>query len=159
LKSCFSMTEQDLEKSPICPYCSFRPSVEKTSGFGDQILDQLDENLDTIQSNWTETLLDNLNDPVTKDNLDLLKKDEKKEVDQFINSKELPQPLDHNFIHALKQVLSGLTKVIVKKADLQKALQVTGGPATSDEMKKRFNEFIDNLIKGKDPVKVRIVLE
>jgi len=159
LKSCFSMAEQDLKKSPICPHCSFRPSVEKSSGFGDQILDQLDENLDTIQDNWIETLLDNLEDPVTKGNLSLLKKDEKKAVDQFISARELPQPLDHNFIHALKQALSGLIKVTVSAAELQKAIQVTGGPATPGEMKKRFDEFIDTLTKGKDPAKVRIILE
>lgn len=158
LKSCFSMTEQDLKKSPICPHCSFRPSVEKPLGFGDQILDQLDENLDTIKDNWIETLLDNLEDPVTRENLDLLKKDEKKAVDQFISVRELPQPLDHTFIYALKQALSGLTKVTMGAADLQKALQVTGGPATPGEMKKRFDEFIDTLTQGKDPVKVRIVL-
>jgi len=85
--------------------------------------------------------------------------DEKKAVDQFISARELPQPLDHNFIHALKQALSGLIKVTVSAAELQKAIQVTGGPATPGEMKKRFDEFIDTLTKGKDPAKVRIILE
>ena len=43
--------------------------------------------------------------------------------------------------------------------ELQQALQVTDGPVTSAEMKKRFEENIDLLTKGKDPAKVRIVLE
>ncbi|MCK5097857.1 MAG: ATP-binding protein, partial [Desulfobacteraceae bacterium] len=34
LKSCFSMTENDLEKSPVCPHCNFRPSVEQPKGEG-----------------------------------------------------------------------------------------------------------------------------
>jgi len=68
-------------------------------------------------------------------------------------------PLDSNFVHALKEVLSGLVKVTVKAQELQQALQVTDGPATPAEMKKRFEEYIDQLTKGKDPAKVRIVLE
>jgi len=34
-----------------------------------------------------------------------------------------------------------------------------GSPATPAEMKKRFEEYLDELIKGKEPGKVRIVLE
>jgi hypothetical protein len=56
-------------------------------------------------------------------------------------------------------VLSGLIKVTVKAQALQQALQVTDGPTTPAEMKKRFEAYIDQLTKGKDPAKVRIVLE
>lgn len=38
------------------------------------------------------------------------------------------------------------------------SLQVTDGPATPAEMKKRFEEYIDQLIRGNNPVMVRIVL-
>lgn len=48
---------------------------------------------------------------------------------------------DSNFVHALKEVLSGLVKVTVKAQELQQALQVTDGPATPAEMKKRFEEY------------------
>jgi hypothetical protein len=34
-----------------------------------------------------------------------------------------------------------------------------GSPATPAEMKKRFEEYVDQLTKGKEPGKVRIVLE
>jgi hypothetical protein len=50
-------------------------------------------------------------------------------------------------------------KVSVKTENLQEVLQVTDGPATPVEMKKRFEEYIDQLTKGKDPAKVRIVVE
>ena len=50
-------------------------------------------------------------------------------------------------------------KVTVKAQELQTALKVTDGPATPAELKKRFEEYIDQLTKGKDPAKVRIVLE
>ena len=34
LKSCFALIEQELEASPVCPHCGFRPAAEAVSGFG-----------------------------------------------------------------------------------------------------------------------------
>jgi hypothetical protein len=159
LKSCFALTEQNLDASPICPHCGFRPSVETFASAGSQMIDQMDAQLDAMVSAWTSTILSNLEDPITQANMDLLKIDDREPLEAFIKSKELPVPLDSNFVHALKEVLSGLVKVTVKAQELQQALQVTDGPATPAEMKKRFEEYIDQLTKGKDPAKVRIVME
>ncbi|PIW71118.1 MAG: ATPase, partial [Hydrogenophilales bacterium CG12_big_fil_rev_8_21_14_0_65_61_21] len=155
LKSCFALTEQNLDASPICPHCGFRPSVETGTAAGSQMIDQMDTQLDAMVSAWTSTILSNLEDPITQANMDLLKIDDREPLEAFIKSKELPVPLDSNFVHALKEVLSGLVKVTVKAQELQQALQVTAGPATPTEMKKRFEEYIDQLTKGKDPAKVR----
>ena len=159
LKSCFALTEQNLDASPICPHCGFRPSVETGAAAGSQMIDQMDAQLDAMVTAWTSTILSNLEDPITQANMDLLKIDDREPLEAFIKSKELPVPLDSNFVHALKEVLSGLVKVTVKAQELQQALQVTDGPATPAEMKKRFEEYIDQLTKGKDPAKVRIVME
>ena len=159
LKSCFVLTEQNLDASPICPHCGFRPSVETGVAAGLQMIDQLDAQLDAMVVAWTSAILSNLEDPITQANMDLLKTDDREPLEAFIKSKELPVPLDSNFVHALKEVLSGLVKVTVKAQELQQALQVTDGPATPAEMKKRFEELIDQLVRGKDPRKVRIVME
>ena len=159
LKSCFALTEQNLETTPACPHCGFRPSVETGTAQGAQMIDQMDNDLDAMVGNWTSTLLGNLEDPITQANMDLLKVDDREPLEAFIKSKELPVPLDTNFVHALKEVLSGLVKVSVKAQELQKALQIESGPATPAEIKKRFDDFIDQLTKGKDPAKVRIVME
>ena len=159
LKSCFALTEQDLDSMTICPHCSFRPSTEAGAVAGSQMIDQMDTQLDTMVSAWSSTILSNIEDPITQTNMSLLKKDDRKPLEDFIKSKELPDPLDSNFVHALKEVLSGLVKVTVKTQELQNALQVTDGPATPAEIKKRFAEYIDQLTKGKDPAKVRIVME
>ena len=57
------------------------------------------------------------------------------------------------------EVLSGLQKVPVKTEDLRAVLLSGGSPATPAEMKKRFEEYLDELTKGKEPGKLRIVLE
>ena len=159
LKSCFALTEQNLEATPACSHCGFRPSVETGTAPGSQMIEQMDNDLDTMVSNWTSTLLGNLEDPITQANMDLLKVDDREPLEAFIKSKELPVPLDTNFVHALKEVLSGLVKVSVKAKELQKALQIESGPSTPAEIKKRFGDYIDQLTKGKDPAKVRIVME
>jgi hypothetical protein len=55
--------------------------------------DGLDDELDKLVANWTQTLLTNLEDPTTKGNLDLLKPEPKKLVNGFIKKRELPEGL------------------------------------------------------------------
>ena len=159
LKSCFALTEQELDAAAECPHCAFRPAVEQVTARADQVLSALDEELDTLLDRWTETLLDNLSDPTTQEQLELLKPESRKLVDGFIASRVLPENLDHDFVHAVKEVLSGLAKVVVKTDELRAALLSGGSPATLSEMQKRFQEYLDDRARGKDPAKVRIVLE
>ena len=102
LKSCFALTEQNLDASPICPHCGFRPSVETGTAAGSQMIDQMDAQLDAMVTAWTSTILSNLEDPITQANMDLLKIDDREPLEAFIKSKELPVPLDSNFVHALR---------------------------------------------------------
>ena len=159
LKSCFALTEQDLDTSPVCPHCSFRPGTEGVGAPAATVLEHLDTELDKLLEDWTQTLLANLEDPTTRGNLDLLKPEPRKLVDAFLKERKLPEELGQDFIHALQEVLSGLVKVAVKTEDLRAALLKGGSPATPAEMKKRFEEYLDELTKGNEPGKVRIVLE
>ncbi|MGA1795328.1 MAG: DUF6079 family protein [bacterium] len=98
------------------------------------------------------------NTAITGD-LNLLKPKPRALVDDFMKRRSLPDDSDQDFIHAMKEVLSGLTKFSVKIADLRTALLSGGSPATPAEMKKRFEEYLAWIIRGKEPGKVRIVLE
>ena len=51
------------------------------------------------------------------------------------------------------------TRWALETADMRVALLAGGPPATKAEMKKRFEEYLDELTKGKEPGKVRIVFE
>ena len=159
LKSCFVLTKQELDSTPTCPHCGFKPSTETRTDTSPQQIDEMDAQLDEMAEDWTSIILSNLEDPATQDNLDLLKTDDRESLEVFIQSRELSIPLSNSFVHALKDALSGLVKVPVHLKDLQIALKVTDGPATPTEMKNRFDEYIDQLTKGKDPAKVRIVVE
>ena len=159
LKSCFALTERDMDSAPLCPHCGFKPSVESATVAASAVLKQMDDGLDKLVEDWGRTLLTNLDDPTTKGNLALLKTGPRKLVDGFMKKKALPDDLTQDFIQAMKEALSGLTKVSIKMDDLRTAILAGGSPATPAEMKKRFEEYLDHLTKGKEPGKVRIVLE
>jgi hypothetical protein len=67
--------------------------------------------------------------------------------------------LEQDFVAALQEALSGLTRVTIKISDFRNALLSGGSPITLEEMRKRFEEYIDSLVRGKELSKVRIVFE
>ena len=176
LKSCFALTREELGVSPICPHCGFRPAVEMAPAVIDgadviggaaatggaaagATLARLDDELDALLAGWTRTLLANLADPATRENVALLKPERRERIDAFVKQGALPDPLDRDFIAALREVLSGLVKVVVKTGDVKAALLAGGSPASPAEMKQRFERYLDDLAKGEEPDKVRLVLE
>jgi len=159
LKGCFVLTEKELEATPICPHCGYKPASEDTTITAAAMLDNLDDELDNLVADWIQTLLTNLEDPTTKGNLALLKPDPRKLMDGFIKKQALPDDLDQDFIRALQEALTGLIKVQVKTEALRAALLAGGSPVTPAEMRKRFEDYLDQVTKGKESGKVRIVIE
>ena len=159
LRSCFGLTEQDLTAAAECPHCGFRPATESIPAPAGEVLSNLDDELDTILCGWTRTLLDNLDDPIIREQLTLLDPDQRGLVRAFIESRTLPDDLDHGFVHGVRTLLSGLAKVVIATADLRAALLSGGSPATIDEMTSRFAYYLGAQAKGEDREKVRIVLE
>ncbi len=84
---------------------------------------------------------------------------ENQRVIRIIDQRHLPYGLDQNFIHVLKEILFGLTPVPIKIKELRNVLLAGGSPATPTKMRKRFEEYLDHLTKGKKSGKVRIILE
>lgn len=160
LKSCASLLESELSAGPVCPHCSFRPANEQ----GDLLpaanaLKQLDDELDRLIEGWTQTLLDNLDDPIIQENFDLLKPAARSLIDSFVSSKTLPDPVTPDFVAATQEALSGLEKINVTSDDIRQALLQGGSPATPEDLRKRFEAFLNDRCKGKDTTKLRFVVE
>ena len=159
LKSCLALTEHDLDAAAACPHCAFRPSAERVEAAAGSRLAGLDGELDALLSTWTDVLLSNLVDPATRGKLDLLQPDQRAPVQAFMASRLLPTQPGRDFIDAVAQVLSGLSKVVVTADDLRHALFPGGSPATPGELKQRFGDYVDEKTKGLDEARVRIVIE
>lgn len=160
LKSCASLLESDLSASPVCPHCGFRPANEQ----GDllpaaNVLKQMDDELDRLIDGWRQTLLDNLDDPIIQENFDLLKPAARGIVNGFISSKALPDPVTPDFVAAVQEALSGLEKINVSGEDIRQSLLQGGSPATPEDLRRRFESFLNDRCKGKDTTKLRFVVE
>ena len=160
LKSCASLVESELSASPVCPHCGFRPANEQGDLLpASNVLKQLDDELDQLIDGWTQTLLDNLDDPIIQENFDLLKPAARSLIDGFISSKNLSDPVTPEFVAAVQEALSGLEKINVSSADIRQALLNGGSPATPEDLRKRFEAFLNDRCKGKDMTKLRFVVE
>lgn len=160
LKSCSSLDEPTLVTAPVCPHCQFRPSAEQLELIpAANRLHQLDDDLDALLANWRETLLENLEDPFTQDSLGLLPPASRKRIDAFLTSRTLPDPMTTEFANAVQEALSGLEKIAVKGDEIKQALLQGGSPATPDDLRKRFDSFMNERCKGKDATKLRFVIE
>ncbi|AJP47972.1 ATPase [Rugosibacter aromaticivorans] len=160
LKSCYHLSDSELVASPCCPHCSYKPANESLPfGVAANALTQLDDDLDRLLAGWQQTLLDNLDDPIIQANLDLLKAAARALIQSFVASKTLPDPVTPDFVSAVQEALSGLEKIAVTSDDIKKALLHGGSPATPDDLRKRFEAFLNERCKGKDATKLRFVVE
>jgi hypothetical protein len=158
LKTGETITAADLETNATCG--EFFPAMERSPEISaEQRLVNLAQKLDQTYQTWIAALLTDLDDPVVEEHLELLKSADKKLVDTFRAEKSLPDPLSPKLVTALQQALSGLTRVPLAPTKLFAAIFPGGAPATVDEVKERFTQFTDDLIKGQDRNKVRIVLD
>jgi energy-coupling factor transporter ATP-binding protein EcfA2 len=158
LKTGETLTASDIETNPTCG--DFFPAMEKGAGISaEQRLANLATKVEQTYDTWINALLNDLDDPVIQDHLNLLKPAERKLVDDFRADKALPDPLPPKLVTTLQQALSGLSRVAVSSEKLFAAIFPGGAPATVDEVKERFTQFTDEIVKGQDRSKVRLVLE
>ena len=156
---CYSFMEKDLNATPLCPHCTFKPSQESIVAPVGNRLSKLEDDLDRLHDEWTNTLLNNLEDPITQERIDLLKPEMKKHIQEFLKARVLPDKLSDEFVQAIREALSDLKKVTIKVLDLKDALLTGGSPFNPVEMKSRLDMYLNQLTAGKDPSKVRIILE
>ena len=67
--------------------------------------------------------------------------------------------MNTDFVDAVNAALSDLARVQVTLEELKKALLSGGSPMTVQDIKARFESFLQEKSRGKDPGKIRIILE
>lgn len=159
LKTVSALSEKDLLANPMPNNSDFRPINEDLTVSAGVKLNHLEDQLEQMLRTWGNTLLENLDDPTTKDSLGLLNTSDKLSIDSFINAKKLPTPVQDDFVKALRQVLQGLVPIEVSKDEVHQALFVQGSASTVDQLKQRLELYLATKCKGQDVSKVRIVLK
>lgn len=155
LQVCFELTTNDLQKNHICNKCKFTLSKDSPTVVGK--LEYIEENLEKLLEEWTGTLLSALDDPLTKENKLLLRKDQQNIINEFVKNKQLPTNVDTFFTAAFNTLFGRLDKVDIDMWELMSEIQYLG-PSTVEDLKSKLNKYIDRQVKGKDLNKVRLII-
>ena len=159
LRPCYAVGASELKEHPLCPHCGYRPVEEQTLRPAHAVLDEQEEGLGQIHANWTNALLTNLGQGETQANVALMTPDQRKLLQAFLDAGALPAKVSYDFVGAVKEALTDLQRVAVPPEDILMALTEGGMPCTVQELLSRFRNYVDGQTQGKDPNKVRIVVE
>lgn len=156
LKICWELQKSELEHSPVCPHCRYRPKDEK---YAQQVtVRQLETELEELLDSWTNTLLTNLNDSELRENIELLTGEQKQLIKQFMDDKSFGIPVDLRLVQTIKEVLEGIQKV---ELPLNRLLQMAGdgSPLTIEELRLRFEQLVREQVGTQASNRVRIMLK
>jgi hypothetical protein len=159
LRLCYELIESELQTATICPHCQFNPTTESVPVSAATALNNLDDEIDKLLSDWTTTLLDNLEDPTVAETLSLLSPTRRALIQSFLQARALPNDLTGEFISAVQEALAGLKKLVLKADEIKAALQNGGSPQTPKELRQRFEQLLTERLQGQEQAKVRIVVE
>ena len=159
VKTCFSLVATDLEQRAVCPHCGFQPRIEQQLESAKDALYNVDEGLDQLDTEWEMKLIENLEDPMVRGNLELLKEKDRVSIESLILKRKFPEKVDDALVSTLRQVLSGLEKVDVPVEMIIEDLIKGGMPCSISDYKSRFDEHLRKLVKGREQSKIRIVID
>jgi hypothetical protein len=109
--------------------------------------------------NWTKTLLENLDDPTVRKSINLLPGEQKTAVSDVLKTQTLPGKISNDLVQGMQTALSGLIAIAVRSADLLDTLSDSGAPCTVDQLRTRFDDFLQQITRGREPAKVRLVID
>ena len=155
LKTCWSLTKNDLEYHSICPHCKFRPKDEQHGAVKN--LSDLADKLQGLLDDWTGTLLDNFNKPDVKENITLLKPEQQELINALLAQKEFTLPVDVKLVQAIKELLQGIERIEITVDDLMEVAG-NGSPLTVEEVRLRLEKLLKDRIGAQAANRVRIML-
>jgi hypothetical protein len=156
LKVCYELTPEMLKTSHFCPKCHFLMNEEDIPVKGR--LDEIEERIDNLLDEWTNTLYNTVTDPTLIEQKQYLSPQQCQVIDEFINTKRLPEKADQFFITAIKDLLQGFEPVAIAADELIDRLSALG-PCDIDTFQHKLKELVDDYIKGKDKEKLRIIIK
>lgn len=155
LKTCWSLTEADLEYHSICPHCKFRPKDEQYGVMKN--LNDLADELQGLLDYWTGMLFENFKTVEVKENISLLKPRQQKLINKLLAQKEFTLPIDANLIEAIKELLQGIERIDITVDDLVNMVG-NGSPLTVEEVRLRLEKLLKDRIGSRAINCVRIML-
>lgn len=154
--TCKTFDETNLTKSVICPECSYRPR-HSSGPTARALVEGVEDQLRQLRDEWVRTLKDNLAASEMQEQIRLLAPTDRKIVETFIKSGELPKPVTDEFVRALNQVFGRFEVRRLTQGEIWSALFPEQAPATPSDLRLRFEGFLTDLGKGVREEKLRII--
>lgn len=161
LVTCIGCTLGDLRNRAVCPHCGYSPQSDPKAATTPAIerLEQLECDLDTLTSQWSATLREELSKPSPQETIALLPENVRNALQTFIYTGSLPQKISRDLVDAIQDALRGLEKITFDGADLLLALTRAGMPCPPNELEARFRTFLQTQVDGKPLGRVRIQID
>ncbi|MGB4438718.1 MAG: DUF6079 family protein, partial [Sedimentibacter sp.] len=156
LKVCYELTPAMLKTSHICPKCGYKIGEGGISVSGQ--LDSIEDRVENLISEWTNTLINTISDPLVLNQQDYLSAEQRKAIDSFLENKIFPKTIDNFFIGSINALLKGFEPVIIQTEELMNEIEEIG-PCDVDTFKTKLMDIISIYTKGKDKDKLRIVVK
>jgi len=137
------------------PYQDFNPADFE----GAELLNvkQLKTDLEDLLNQWTDTLKDTLDDPMVKKKMNLLDDATQKLLSNFKSGAiDLAKDNALRIRNAIMDLHKGLEKV---ELSIESMKSTFNKPLTPDEAIEAFKAYIDQIAKGKERDKIRIILK
>jgi hypothetical protein len=137
------------------PYQDFNPADFESA---DVIsIKQLKNDLEHLLVQWTDTLIDTLDDPMVKKKMNLLDESTQKLLADFKSEMvELAKDNARRIRNAIIDLHKGLEKV---ELNLEGMKLTFNKPLTPDSAIEAFRTYIDQIVMGKERDKIRIILK
>jgi hypothetical protein len=156
LGTCKTFDPAKLSRSVTCADCGYRP--RPSSGpTALATLEALEDQVTNLRSEWQKALVDSVSVPEMAEQVALLKNGNKKQVQEFIDTGQFPDPVTEQFVRAVGQVLNRFDVKRVSSKEVWHTLFPEAAPVTVDELKARFLDFVESLTNGGAEDRIRIV--
>lgn len=156
LKVCYELTATELKSKHFCMHCGYQLG-DKVKNVAGQ-LDSLEGRIDDLLTEWTNTLLNTISDPIVASQKEYLNPQQKAVIEEFLSSGTLPKRVDDHFVNSLKALLQGFEPIVIEPEDLIAKLDELG-PCDAATFKGKLSAIVDAYIKGKDQSKLRIIVK
>ena len=156
LKVCYELTPGELKSTHICPHCHYQIGDRTKNVYGQ--LDNIENRIDDLLAEWTKTLLDTISDPIVASQKEYLTVDQKKVIDDFANSGELPKTVDNFFVNAITALLQGFEPVVIDTEELIQKLEELP-PLDEKAFVEKILGILSTYTNGKDSNKLRVVVK
>lgn len=156
LKVCYELTPTELKHNPLCPHCRYSLEDNVKNVYGQ--LDNIQNRIDSLVTEWTKMLLDTILDPLVLSQKEYLNTKQVKIIDEFVVSETLPKRVDDFFVSAIQALLKNYEPVVIEVEKLMEELEQLP-PMDETTFISKLNQIIKDYTKGKDASTLRIVVK